>query len=214
MSAPPGKRGGAVSGAGPGALVSSAQNSATSKKDIRTNRSTDDGFCAGTTFPPVQIAIPKHTNASSWEPTGGQTRCDVVREQKRKESAERGTVSQSRRQANLNSEIRRAVTISRVQEESDVEMFAVNDDATIPPLRAPPSPIAHAAELPLALKLPLDCANATGAINVATANTLPNIFIFIIWFSSDFACRRLPLNLQNLICTVEYDPPQNGALKM
>jgi hypothetical protein len=118
MSAPPGKRGGAVSGAGPCALVSSAQNSATSNKDIRTNRSADDGFCAGTTFPPVQIAIPKHIKASSREPTGGQTRCEVVREQERKESAERGTVSQSRRQANLNSEIRRAVTISRVQEES------------------------------------------------------------------------------------------------
>jgi hypothetical protein len=69
----------------------------------------------------------------------------------------------------------------------DVEMFAVNDDATIPPLSTPPPPIEHAAELPLALKLPLDCANATGAINVAIANTLPNILIFIIWFSSDLA---------------------------
>jgi hypothetical protein len=80
----------------------------------------------------------------------------------------------------------------------DVEMFAVNDDATIPPLSTPPPPIEHAAELPLALKLPLDWANATGAIIVAIANALPNIFIFIIWFSSDFACRRLgSLNQQN-----------------
>jgi len=38
----------------------------------------------------------------------------------------------------------------------DVEMFAVNCEATIPPLRTPPLPIEHAAELPLALKLPLD----------------------------------------------------------
>jgi hypothetical protein len=67
----------------------------------------------------------------------------------------------------------------------DVEMFAVNDDATIPPLSTPPPPIEHAAELPLALKLPLDCAKATGAISVAMASALPNIFMFIIWFSSD-----------------------------
>jgi hypothetical protein len=38
----------------------------------------------------------------------------------------------------------------------DVEMFAVNDDATMPPLRTPPAPIEQAAALPLALKLPLD----------------------------------------------------------
>jgi hypothetical protein len=63
----------------------------------------------------------------------------------------------------------------------DVEMFAVNDDATIPPLRTPPAPIAHAAELPLALKLPLDCAKVMGAINIANANALANFFMFIAW---------------------------------
>jgi len=65
----------------------------------------------------------------------------------------------------------------------DVEMFAVNDDATIPPLRTPPPPIAHAAELPLALKLPLDCAKATGAINIGIAigNVHTNFFMFIAW---------------------------------
>jgi len=65
----------------------------------------------------------------------------------------------------------------------DVEMFAVNDDVVIPPLRTPPPPIAHAAELPLALKLPLDCAKAVGPINiaVANANVHTNFFMFIAW---------------------------------
>jgi hypothetical protein len=63
----------------------------------------------------------------------------------------------------------------------EVEMFALNDDATIPPLRTPPPPIMHAAELPLALKLPLDCAKATGAIDIgiANANVHTNFFKFI-----------------------------------
>jgi len=65
----------------------------------------------------------------------------------------------------------------------DVEMFAVNDDAVIPPLRTPPPPIVQAAELPLALKLPLDCAKATGAISVAIANAIADFFIFITWLS-------------------------------
>jgi len=74
----------------------------------------------------------------------------------------------------------------------DVEMFALNDDATMPPLRTPPSPIAHAAELPLALKLPLDCAKEMGAINIgmANANVDTNLFMFIAWlppiFGSNF----------------------------
>jgi hypothetical protein len=65
----------------------------------------------------------------------------------------------------------------------EVEMFALNDDATIPPLRTPPPPIVHAAELPLALKLPLDCAKEIGAINIgiANANVHTNFFMFIAW---------------------------------
>ncbi len=65
----------------------------------------------------------------------------------------------------------------------DVEMFAVNDDAVIPALRTPPVPIVQAVELPLALKLPLDCAKATGAISVAIANAIADFFIFITWLS-------------------------------
>ncbi len=61
----------------------------------------------------------------------------------------------------------------------DVEMFAVNCEATMPPLRTPPTPIEHAAELPLALKLPLDCAKAVGPINIAIANAPANFFMFI-----------------------------------
>ncbi len=96
----------------------------------------------------------------------------------------------------------------------DVEMFAVNDDATIPPLRTPPSPIAHAAELPLALKLPLDCAKATGAINNAIANALPNIFMFIILVPPILAVSVRTLIHENLICSVEYDLLLKSALKM
>ena len=67
----------------------------------------------------------------------------------------------------------------------DVEMFAVNCEATMPPLRTPPAPIEHAAELPLALKLPLDCAKATGAINIGIANASAhiNFFMFMAWLS-------------------------------
>jgi hypothetical protein len=41
-----------------------------------------------------------------------------------------------------------------------VERFAVNEVRGVPPLRAPPAPITHAALVPVALKLPLDWANA------------------------------------------------------
>jgi len=65
----------------------------------------------------------------------------------------------------------------------DVEMFAVNCEATMPVLRAPPAPIEQATELPLALKLPLDCAKAMGVINIANANVHTNFFMFIAWLS-------------------------------
>src|SRR6185436_9721897 len=41
-----------------------------------------------------------------------------------------------------------------------VEMFAVNELSTVPPLSTPPAPIRHDAPVPVALKLPLDCARA------------------------------------------------------
>jgi len=77
----------------------------------------------------------------------------------------------------------------------DVEMFAVNDDAVIPVLRTPPVPIEQAVELPLALKLPLDCAKAMGAINIgiANANVHTNFFMFIAWLSSNFGRSNLKL---------------------
>jgi len=68
-----------------------------------------------------------------------------------------------------------------------VEMFAVKEPRDVPPLKTPPLPITHDALVPVALKLPLDCARATGAIAIANANALANIFNFIIWFSSNFA---------------------------
>ena len=87
----------------------------------------------------------------------------------------------------------------------DVEMFAVNDDAVMPVLRTPPVPIEQAVELPLALKLPLDCAKAMGAINIANANALANLFIFIIWLSSNFG--RRASSHENLSSSFEHDPP-------
>src|SRR5262252_1040371 len=43
----------------------------------------------------------------------------------------------------------------------DVEMLALNSFTWVPPLKLPPVPIAQDAEVPVALKLPLDCAWAT-----------------------------------------------------
>jgi hypothetical protein len=61
-------------------------------------------------------------------------------------------------------------------------MFAVNEVRDVFPLRAPPTPITHDALVPLAVKLPLDCAKAMGAIANAIANAIADIFNFIIWF--------------------------------
>jgi len=76
----------------------------------------------------------------------------------------------------------------------DVEIFVVNEFTVIPPLRAPVVElIVHAAPLPLALKLPLDCAKAMGAINIANANVHTNFFMFIAWLSSNFGRSNLKL---------------------
>jgi hypothetical protein len=64
----------------------------------------------------------------------------------------------------------------------EVEIFVVNEFTVIPPLRAPVVELIwHAAALPAALKLPLDCAKAIGAINSANANAFANFFMFIAW---------------------------------
>ena len=76
----------------------------------------------------------------------------------------------------------------------DVEIFVVNEFTAIPPLRAPEvASITHAALLPEALKLPLDCAKASGANNIAIAiaNGLANFVLVIIWLSSNFKAARL-----------------------
>ncbi|PYT48544.1 MAG: hypothetical protein DMG44_14160, partial [Acidobacteria bacterium] len=88
-------------------------------------------------------------------------------------------------------------------------MFAVNCEATMPVLRAPPAPIEQATELPLALKLPLDCAKAMGAINIgiANANVHTNFFMFISLASSVFFVRTS--SHENLSSSFEYDPPLN-----
>jgi hypothetical protein len=59
-----------------------------------------------------------------------------------------------------------------------VEMLAVNDAPGTPPLRAPVVPlITHAAELPVALKLPLDWAKASPDASTARPKTVVNFFI-------------------------------------
>jgi hypothetical protein len=68
----------------------------------------------------------------------------------------------------------------------DVEIFVVNEFTVKPPLRAPDVELIwHAAPLPEALKLPLDCAKEMGAINIAVAianaNVHTNFFMFIAW---------------------------------
>jgi hypothetical protein len=74
----------------------------------------------------------------------------------------------------------------------EVEIFVVKEFTVIPPLRAPEvASITHAALLPEALKLPLDCAKASGANNIAIANGLANFFLFIIWLFSNFEAARL-----------------------
>jgi len=47
-------------------------------------------------LPPVETGVPKHTNASNREPTGGLTRYEEVVGSERSESAERGYAPQSR----------------------------------------------------------------------------------------------------------------------
>ena len=65
-------------------------------------------------FPPIQMTIPKHTNASSRQPTGGQTRCEGVTKLGRKRLAVRDKVLESPGQANLDSEPRTArIALSR-----------------------------------------------------------------------------------------------------
>jgi hypothetical protein len=59
-----------------------------------------------------------------------------------------------------------------------VEMLAVNDAHGTPPLRAPVVPlITHAAELPVALKLPLDWAKASPDASTATPKNTVKCFI-------------------------------------
>jgi hypothetical protein len=75
-----------------------------------------------------------------------------------------------------------------------VEMFAVKEVRVVPPLKPPLTPITHDAPVPLAVKLPLDCAKVMGATANAIANAIADIFNFIIWFSSNFGCKRSNLN--------------------
>src|SRR5262245_29255866 len=63
----------------------------------------------------------------------------------------------------------------------EVEMLALNICCPVPPSRVPPSPILHAAPVPVALKLPLDWAEAVVVIdtriNAATADTNAKCFM-------------------------------------
>src|SRR5258708_14661746 len=67
-----------------------------------------------------------------------------------------------------------------------VEMFALKEPRDVPPLKTPPAQITHDAPVPVALKLPLDCAKAVGATAIANAiaNDPTNTLIFICFIYS------------------------------
>jgi hypothetical protein len=63
----------------------------------------------------------------------------------------------------------------------DVETFALNSWTPVPPLKVPPAPIAHAADVAVALKLPLLWADTVVA-KEANANVNRNAAILNIGF--------------------------------
>jgi hypothetical protein len=69
-------------------------------------------------LPPVETGTPKHTSASSREPTGGQTRCEEAVRPERWELAERDNVLQSGVQKSLERENCQRPTALRTQVES------------------------------------------------------------------------------------------------
>jgi hypothetical protein len=69
-------------------------------------------------LPPVETDMPKHTNASSREPTGGLTRCEGAVGLERSGLAERGNVPQSRDRGYLWREICQSLAALPVQGES------------------------------------------------------------------------------------------------
>src|SRR5206468_2332484 len=66
----------------------------------------------------------------------------------------------------------------------DVEMSALNSFTPVPPLKLPSVPIAQDAGVPVALKLPLDCARASleprTVKRPATTKKDPNVLILIL----------------------------------
>ena len=58
--------------------------------------------------------MPKHTSASSWESTGGLTKCEVAAEPERGNLAARGNVPQSHDSRNLVGETRRSLAAPQV----------------------------------------------------------------------------------------------------
>jgi hypothetical protein len=69
-------------------------------------------------LPPVETGMPKHTSASSWEPTGGLTRCEVAVGPESSGLAARGNVPQSHGRENLGREICQSLAALPVQGES------------------------------------------------------------------------------------------------
>jgi len=68
--------------------------------------------------PPVETGMPKHTNASSREPTGGLTRREGAMGPERSGSAERGNGPQSRDWRHLLRETCQSLAAMRIQGES------------------------------------------------------------------------------------------------
>src|SRR6266853_2017976 len=69
-------------------------------------------------FTPVETGVRKHTNASSREPTGGRTRCEVAGEPECRGLVAHGNAPQSRRRWNPEREIYQSLAALPIQGES------------------------------------------------------------------------------------------------
>ena len=75
-------------------------------------------FVCSQMLPPVETGMPKHTSASSWEPTGGLTRCEVAVGPESSGWVARGNVPQSHGRENLEREICQSLAALPVPGES------------------------------------------------------------------------------------------------
>ena len=75
-------------------------------------------FLFSQVLPPAETDVPKHTNASNRESTGGLTRCEEVLDSERSGLAARGNVPQSRGWRSLRHKLCQFLAAMRTPEES------------------------------------------------------------------------------------------------